>query len=201
MSIGRQLLTLGKKKADDVPDTEVVVPVGIFDVQLPARQFVIRHKVAAVGEVSLTTEFLLRLLHSIDGMGEEEVASFFGFDAGEMAFVVDEAEARAFVRRQGGRLWLTDAAYALFKDGDKPQIYEVQKRSEKVGFDLLSLAPCERDFLSPFERALPELEIRDAELAANASKHVPQAFRRFYGKFLTAGRRIRWMSSSGHCIR
>lgn len=183
MSIGRKVLSLGNKKTDDLSDTDISVPVGMFDVQLPARQFIVHHKVAEVGQVSLTTEFLLRLLHSVDGMSEEDAAQFFGFDANEMAFVVDDPEAKGFISRADGRLWLTDVGHSLFKEGsDKPQIYEVLKKHERVGFDLLALAPCEKEGLSAFERALPELPIRNSDLAAHASKYVPESFRRFYGE-------------------
>jgi hypothetical protein len=143
---------------------------------------VVQHKVAEVGDVSLTTEFLLRLLHSADGMPEEIAASFFGFSAREMAYVVQDAEARAYISRSEGRIWLTDDGNALFKQSDKPHIYEVVKKKERVGFDLLSLAPCDREPQSEFERSLPELAIRDPDVAANASKYVPESFRRFYGE-------------------
>lgn len=178
----RKTLSLPKGKGAnaDLVEEEKSIPVGLFDVLLPSRQFVVHHKVAEVGQASLTTEFLLRLLYSVDGMEEQDVALFFGFDAPEMAFVVNEAESRAYVSRKNGRIWLEDAGYALFKDAEKPQIFEVQKRTEKVGFDLLSMSPCERDYLSEFERSLPELDIRDAQLAATASKNVPDAFRRHY---------------------
>lgn len=178
----RKTLSLpkGKEANPDMAEDEKSIPVGLFDVLLPSRQFVVHHKVAELGQVSLTTEFLLRLLYSVDGMEEQDVALFFGFDASEMAFVVNEAESRAYVSRKNGRIWLEDAGYALFKDGEKPQIFEVQKCTEKIGFDLLSMSPCERDFLSEFERTLPELEIRDAQMAASASKNVPDAFRRHY---------------------
>jgi hypothetical protein len=180
----RSILSLSKQKVDGTSgdQEELAIPVGLYDVLLPSRQFVVRHKVAVLGEVSLTTEFLLRLLHSIDGMDEQDACSFFGFDATEMAFVVNEAESRAYVVRQDGRIWLTDAGYALFKDGDKPQIFEVQKCTDRVGFDLLALAPCDRENLSDFERALPELEVRDAEIASSAAGKVPEAFRRFYSE-------------------
>lgn len=195
MSTGRNVLSLGRKKTDDGAETEIAVPVGVFDVQLPARQFMVHHKVAEVGQVSLTTEFLLRLLHSVDGMSEEDVTQFFGFDANEMAFVVDEPEAKGFISRADGRLWLTDAGHSLFKeDSGKPQIFEVLKKYERVGFDLLALAPCEKEGLSAFERALPELPIRNPDLAAHASKYVPESFRRFYGDI--ASRRNRDVADS-----
>lgn len=183
MSGTRRVLSLPPKAGGEKAEpTDARVPVGIFDLQLPARQFFVQHKVAEVGDISLTTEFLLRLLHSADGMPEETAALFFGFDANEMAYVVRDAETRAYISRSEGRIWLSDAGHALFKEGDKPQIYDVQKKTERVGFDLLALAPCDREPLSEFERALPELAIRDPSLVANASKHVPEVFRRFFGE-------------------
>ncbi len=183
MSGSRRVLSLRNRAgSEDTEPTDVRVPVGIFDLQLPARQFLVQHKVAEVGDVSLTTEFLLRLLHSADGMSEETAAMFFGFDSDEMAYVVRDAETRAYISRSEGRIWLTDAGLGLFKESEKPQIYDVLKKSERVGFDLLSLAPCERESQSEFERALPELAIRDPSLVANASKHVPESFRRFFGE-------------------
>lgn len=183
MSGSRRVLSLPQKVGRETAEpADVRVPVGIFDLQLPARHFVVQHKVAEVGDVSLTTEFLLRLLHSADGIPEETAAFFFGFDANEMAYVLRDAETRAYISRSQGRIWLTDPGQALFKEGDKPQIYDVQKKTEKVGFDLLSLAPCDRESQSEFERALPELPIRDPDLVANASKHVPESFRRFFGE-------------------
>lgn len=187
----RSILSLpkGKKTNIEAADEEKSVPVALFDVLLPCRQFVVHHKVAEVGQVSLTAEFLLRLLYSVDGLDEKDVAQFFGFNATEMAFVVNEAESRAYVTRKDGRIWLEDAGISLFKEGDKPQIFEVLKRTEKIGFDLLSMAPCDREGISDFERALPELEIRDAHMVATASREVPDAFRRHYREIV--GRRDR----------
>jgi hypothetical protein len=183
MSGTRRVLSLSKPATGGEPEpTDVRVPVGIFDVQLPARQFVVKYKAAEVGDVSLTTEFLLRLLYSADGLSEEIAADFFGFNANEMAYVVRDAEARAYISRSDGCIWLTDAGNALFKEGDKPQIYDVVKKTERIGFDLLSLAPCDRESQSEFERSLPELAIRDPNLVANASRHIPESFRRFYGE-------------------
>jgi hypothetical protein len=185
MSSSRKVLSLSKNaKNDSDENSEISVPVGIFDVQLPARQFRIQHKVAEVGDVLLTTEFLLRLLYSADGMPEDAAANFFGYDDNEMAYVLKDAEARAFISRSEGRIWLTDAGLLLFKDGIKPQIYEVVKKSDMVGFDLLSLAPCDRETVSDFDMTLPELKIRNSELVANASAHVPDSFRRFYGDII-----------------
>ena len=112
----RSILTLPGKRGGETAEAaeENNVAVGLFDLLLPSRQFIVRHKVAEVGQVSLTTEFLLRLLYSVDGLEEEQIAQFFGFNATEMSFVVNEAEARDLVERQDGGVWLSDAGYALF---------------------------------------------------------------------------------------
>lgn len=190
MTAKRSTLSLpkGKKATKNVLD-DVVAPVGVFDLLLPAREFTVHHKVAELGQVSLTTEFLLRLLYSADGMDEGDVAKFFGFSFGELSFVVNEAEALSFVAREGGRLHLTDEGAALFKTEVHPQIFEVVPRVEKAGFDLIAFAPCEKDSLSPFERSLPEMTLRDEDLASKASLVVQESFRRFYSEIV--GRRDR----------
>lgn len=46
------------------------------------------------------------------------------------------------------------------------------------------MAPCERDNLTDFERALPELDIVDAGRVGMASQEVPDAFRRHYRDYV-----------------
>jgi len=177
----RTVLTLARRGAPKplAPD-DLSVEVGHFDVLLPCRQFKVEHKVAVVGQISLTTEFLLRLLYSVDAMSEDDARHFFGFSEHEMTFVLKEAEAKSYIERIDGRLSLTEFGRNLFTDSDKPQIFEVEKNVERAGFDLLSMAPAEREYLSDFDFALPELELKDAEMVANASRFVPEAFRKHF---------------------
>lgn len=100
----RKVLTLSGKSRAEVPEDTNVDIIGVFDLLLPCRSFTIAHKVAELGRASLTTEFLLRLLHSIDGMTEEDVATFFDFNPREMAFLLNEAETFGYVLRRGGRI-------------------------------------------------------------------------------------------------
>jgi hypothetical protein len=183
MSNGRSILKLktSKETLDDA-----VVDVGVFDVLLPSRFFSITHKVAELGRVSMTTEYLLRLLSAVDGIDEEQVKEFFAFDLREMAFVLAEAEANDYVVRTNGRLWLTSTGRGLFRDGSaEPQIFDVEKRTERVGLDLFALAPQERESLSRFEGCLPELQPKDVAAISNASERVPEAFRRHYTELAT----------------
>ncbi|SFI52588.1 hypothetical protein [Caulobacter sp. UNC279MFTsu5.1] len=162
------------------PEEDGPLVLATYDVLLPCRWYDIEHKVAVLGQVTLTSEFLLRLLKSADGLEEAGAAAFFGFDLRDMTFVLAEVERHGYVQRKNGRLWLTQAGQALFRsDSDQPQIFAVEAVRESVGFDLLSFAPEPRQFLDEFERFLPELAVGpDASQAA--TQQIPSAFRRFY---------------------
>jgi hypothetical protein len=162
---------------------EQLIEVGVFDVLLPGRFFDVAHKVAELGRVSMTTEYLLRLLRSVDGMEEDKVRDFFAFDRREMGFVLAEAETNDYVQRDDGRLWLTVTGRGLFREGsDEPQVFDIEKRTDRIGLDLFAMAPLEKEFLSKFESSLPELLPGDPADLANASKRVPGAFRRHYSE-------------------
>jgi hypothetical protein len=160
--------------------------LGIYDVLLPCRLYTIDHKVTEVGRVSLTAEFLLRLLKSVDGMNESDVAAFFGFDHRDMSFVLNEVDTHGYVDRKDGKLWLTAVGQALFRDASPyPEIYEIEERRETVAFDLIALAPQERGSLELFELRLPELKLRDPDIASSATTRIPKAFRIFYPEIVS----------------
>lgn len=162
------------------PEEDGPLDLATYDVLLPCRWFDIDHKVAVLGRVSLTAEFLLRLLKSADGLDEGSAAAFFGFDLRDMSFVLAEVEGQGFVERRDGRLWLTFAGLSLFQaESDQPQIFEVEAVRESIGFDLLSFAPEPRRYLEDFDFCLPELSVQP-DMANAASRHIPGAFRRFY---------------------
>jgi hypothetical protein len=172
------------------PEDDRPIELAVYDVLLPCRNFLIDHKVAVLGRTSLTTEFLLRLAKAVPGLSEEDAAAFFGFNMRETSFVLAEAEAPGYIERRDGRLWLTMAGDALFRDGSsEPEIFAVEPRRREVGFDLISLAPQRPRFLSEFELGLPELAILDEEAAGSAATQIPQAFRKFF--FEIADRRER----------
>ncbi|WP_250523561.1 MULTISPECIES: hypothetical protein [unclassified Caballeronia] len=180
--VKRGTLSLQREKPSDAAEAvlEQQIPVGVFDLLLPSRQFVVHHKVAVLTNVSLTAEFLLRLLFNLDSLSEEDIGEFFAFGDEEVNFIVNETHSKGYVERRSGRVELTQAGYDLFKDSDKPQVFEIVKRTEKVGFDLLSMAPSERSFLSEIELAFSELVVEDDYRASKASLEVPDAFRRHY---------------------
>ena len=181
---GKPTLSLPKTVPTDRMDDDRPFELAVYDVLLPCRQFAVTHKVAELGRVSMTAEFLLRLLRSVDGMDETDFGTFFGFDSLERSFVIREAEESGYVTRKNGRLWLTMTGRGLFRDGaDEPQIYDVDTKTVTAGFDLLSIAPAEREPLSRFELKLPELKVEDVGKLSSARKLVPAAFHRFYGEF------------------
>jgi hypothetical protein len=181
MAIQKRPLLHLKSQGLVEPEADRPVELAIYDVLLPCRNFLIDHKVAVLGRTSLTTEFLLRLVKAVPGISEEDAAAFFGFDAREMSFVLAEAEIPGFIERRDGRLWLAAAGEGLFRDGGaEPEIFAVESRRQRVGFDLISLAPERPRYLSEFERGLPELAIVDEEAAGSAAVRIPQAFRRYF---------------------
>lgn len=173
------------------PEEDHPFDLAAYDLLLPCRKFTVEHKVAVLGRVSLTAEFVLRLLKSADGLNEADAAAFFGFDQRDMSFVLREVEELGHVERRDGRLWLTLAGLGLFQPGsDMPQIYEVEGRRDTVGFDLVSLGPEEFRGLDEFERWLPELGLLDPSLASAAASRVPAAFRRFYPEISSRRQRV-----------
>ena len=161
--------------------SEHTITLGLYDVILPCRTFRIDHKAAEVGKVSITSEFLLRLLKSVGKMREEAVASYFGFDLREMEFVLNEVEAEDLVLRSDGWLSLTINGEGVFHSGsEEPEIYEVELRTGNYGFDLIAMAPQQKEHLSIFETRLPELAIVDTYRVSESTKSVASSFKRFY---------------------
>ncbi|MBX7536652.1 hypothetical protein K3175_13375 [Qipengyuania sp. GH1] len=167
---------------DDGDDAPLVLLY--MDLTLPCRRFLVEHKVAEPGKVSVTAEFLLRLVRAVDGCTEDMVQSFFGYSRREMAFVLKEVEEAAYVYRSDGRLHLTTTGRSLFQPGEEePMIYDVERKTARAGFDLISMAPAEWQHLSYFERQLPELPLLDPTQASSATKRIPSAFKRFFRDF------------------
>lgn len=179
----RQILSLGSLVRSD---EDKALELANYDVLLPCRKFRIDHKVAVLGRVSLTAEFVLRLLKSADGMDETDAAAFFGFSLRDMSFVLSEVEGLGYVERRDGRLWLTFSGMSLFLEGsDEPKIFDVESRRETVGFDLISLAYEQPRGLDEFTRSLPELPLIHPEQASAAASGVFSAFRRFYPEIVS----------------
>lgn len=158
--------------------------LAILDLSLPCRRFVVEHKIADVGKVSVTAEFLLRFVRALGSCSEEAVQAFFGYSRREMAYVLHEVEDANYVLRADGRITLTSTGLSLFRPGvEEPLIYEVERKTARAGFDLISLAPADKKFLTYFERNLPELPLTDSERVSSAADRVPSSFRRFFREF------------------
>ena len=184
----RPILSLPPSTAlPDDADENREIQLATYDVLLPCRRFNISYKVAVLGRVSLTAEFLLRLLKSADGLDEGSAATFFGFDRRDMSFVLSEVESNGYVERKDGKLWLTIAGQNLFRDGsDKPEIFEIERVRENVALDLLALAPERSQWMEDYTVGLPELKIADSGQLSDASARIPAAFRRFYMEIMIA---------------
>lgn len=181
----RKKLTLRRPGEGLIDESEErPLQLATIDVTLPCREFYVDHKIADVGRVSVTAEFLLRFVHSVGSCSEEAIQAFFGYNRREMAYVLHEVEDADYVQRSDGRISLTRTGLGLFRPGiEEPLIYEVEKKSAKVAFDLLSLAPAERRFLSYFDRSLPELPLTEPKQVSKATEAVPTSFRRYFREF------------------
>ncbi|WP_192552320.1 hypothetical protein [Pseudomonas sp. IzPS59] len=181
--------TLSYIEVSQDEDTPSII-IGIYDVLLPCRRYRVTFKLAEVGKVSLTTEFLLRLIHTVDGMPETTVAKFFDFKPQEMAYLLNDAVSLGYISRDAGRLWLTTAGRLLFVPWDEaPQIYNVETRTMSVGFDMLSFSPEEKTRIEHFDSRLPELPI-DPAIAGNARDRIPTSFKHHFND-LTSRRQLR----------
>lgn len=168
-----------------------LIDIGIYDILLPCRRYRVTFKLAEVGKVSLTTEFLLRLIHTVDGMPEATVAKFFDFEPQEMTYLLNDAVSLGYINRDAGRLWLTTAGRQLFVPWDEaPQIYNVDTRTMSVGFDMLSFSPEEKAWMEHFDNRLPELPI-DPSIAGTAKDRISTSFKHHFND-LTSQRHSRY---------
>ena len=175
-----QINSPGPLPGHDADGSERQIDIDVIDALLPCRKFAISFKVAELGKLSLASEFLLRLIYSVDGIPENEASGYFGFSDSEIAFVVDDLAVLSYVERRDGALWITSAGRELFRGGsDVPELYEVERRRERHGFDLISFAPAESEGLSSFEAALPELQLSPGR-ASRASREIPAAFQKHF---------------------
>ncbi|MGO4565895.1 hypothetical protein AB4Z52_12670 [Rhizobium sp. 2YAF20] len=179
-TLRRPLLRL---KGDELvpPEEDRRVGLEIFDVLLPCRTYEVKYKVASLGQVSPTLEFLLRLVKSAPGISDADAASFFGYSPSEMTYVLEEAFGPGYLERKAGRLWLTTSGDSLFREGEKePTIYTVESRRRSFGFDLMAIAPQGRRWLEPLERFLPELASEDPAGTGRVAERLPGRFRQFF---------------------
>ncbi|MGQ7794668.1 hypothetical protein ACUN0C_19890 [Faunimonas sp. B44] len=162
-------------------DNDRQVEIGVFDVLLPCRKYEVSYKVAVLGKVSQSLEFLLRIVKAVPGIAEESAAAFFGFEQAEIAYILNEATGPGFVERREGRLWLTSAGEALFREGtDDPAIYTVEERNRDLGFDLLAIAPQAPRSMDSVELALPELPLVDPAGTGRVANRIFDRFSRFF---------------------
>ncbi|MCW2189469.1 hypothetical protein AB7M45_002239 [Bradyrhizobium elkanii] len=162
-------------------DEDRRVEIGVYDVLLPCRKYDIAYKIAVLGKVSPTLEFLLRLIKSIPGMPEDSAATFFGYSRSEVTYVINEGLAPGYIERNDGRLWLTAAGDSLFKDDEaEPIIFSVEERSRVIGFDLLAVAPQQPRPVDSVEQWLPELPIDDGAGTGKVAEKIFERFGRFF---------------------
>lgn len=163
-------------------DFDDKIVVGVIELALPCRHYSVDYKTSNLEKVSPTLEFLIRLVHSAPGIERDQVASFFGYNEAETAYAVNEAGIHGYINETDGRLNLTIAGRDLFqKSKDGPRLFSVKKKTDKVAFDLISLAPTRREPLSV--RSLPELPISTTFGSKSAADEIrTNRLKRFFGE-------------------
>src|ERR1700722_5096628 len=113
---GRPILSL---KGNELvpPNEDRRVEINVYDILVPCRRFEVAYKVAILGQLSPSLEFLLRLIKVVPGIAEGDAAAFFGYSPREMSYVIEEAYGPGYINRDESRLWLTAAGDTLFNDG------------------------------------------------------------------------------------
>lgn len=178
----RNTLSLQGRKVQKVGE-DIRFVVDFFDVLLPCRQYEIAHKVTETGAVSLVTEFVLRLLHSVEEIDEPAIAEFFGFSEREMGFVMGEVTSHDYVSRSNGVVALTSTGRALFtSDKGTPQIFSVTPATVLQGFDLIDFETQEFSAISEFERRLSEVPLPDITAVAAGVVHASRSFKRNFSE-------------------
>src|SRR3546814_17832459 len=87
---------------DDSEDGPLIL--GILDLSLPCRRFVVEHKVAAVGTISVTAEFMLRFVKALGSCTTEDAQPFFGSSRRERAYSLADREEAEYASVAQGRL-------------------------------------------------------------------------------------------------
>lgn len=184
MSVGKReilSLPLRNRNPPEAALSETRVELGTIDALLPCRNFEVAYKVAELGVVSPTLEFLLRLVKAVPGIDESDVGQFFGYTLTDLTYVLNEALEPGYIERSGGRVWLTTAGEGLFRnDSDEPKIFSVEERRRVLGFDMMSVAPQPSRRLDEVELSLPELTVRDGAAVGTVGERIPDRFRYFF---------------------
>lgn len=182
LSVSRIAHTSQKTDETNDLDFDDKIVVGVIDLALPCRDYWVDYKTSNSEKFSPTLEFLLRLVHSAPGIERDQVASFFGYNEAETAYAINEAGIHGYISETDGRLNLTIAGRGLFENSkDGPRLFSVQKKTDKVAFDLLSLAPTRREMLSV--KSLPELPISSTFASKSAANEIQaNRLKRFFGE-------------------
>ncbi len=166
--------------------------VNTIDFLLPCRDYVIDFKVADTKQLSITLEYILRLIRVLGRLREEEIAEFFNYDRKELEFVLNEGSAHEYIEWKNGEVDLARAGRKLFDVGSNvPRSMELQTFSSRVGFDLLSFSFERKKYLSRFDSFLPELEVKDTEFISDGSSGVPEVFKKNYFEIMVSDPRLK----------
>ena len=115
-------------------------------VAIPAQQFLIRCHVSMERQVSVMTEFAIRLLRLTGPLEIEALAAYFGLSGREVGDFLELLRAEGLLEDDNEKLVLTSYANARFGSSDDglPRFTRIDERQSRPVFELLTFSPIPR---------------------------------------------------------
>jgi len=109
---------------------------------VPVESFDISAYVAITERLPIVTEFILKVVHVCGAMSVASLREFFGFSDVEVLSVVESLSNQGLLILEGETVRLSQFASERFQDDGKPPSFSViERKRDKVTFDLLTYYP------------------------------------------------------------
>jgi hypothetical protein len=109
---------------------------------VPVEAFDVSAYVAITERLPIVTEFILKVVHVCGTLTVTSLREFFGFSDVEMVSVVEAMSNQGLLVLEGDSVRLSQYASERFQDDGKPPSFSViEKKRDKVTFDLLTYFP------------------------------------------------------------
>lgn len=109
---------------------------------VPVEAFDVSAYVAITERLPIVTEFILKVVHVCGSLTVTSLREFFGFSDVEVVSVVEALSNQGLLILEGDSVRLSQYASERFQDDGKPPSFSViEKKRDKVTFDLLTYFP------------------------------------------------------------
>jgi hypothetical protein len=109
---------------------------------VPVEAFDVSAYVAITERLPIVTEFILKVVHACGSLSVASLRGFFGFSDVEVISVVESLSNQGLLILEGDSVRLSQYASERFQDDGKPPSFSViERKRDKVTFDLLTYFP------------------------------------------------------------